>query len=135
MQIKFIANLAKGGTKLLVLNNKPVNLNRGLAKKALDETLSKLEKNNSPFIDYGVLRFERSPEVDKIKITSSLENEANTAEFNISVEKSKKNKTLYKLENGVQTGDKNIAIKERLYSAFTFIHETNKLFRGFDNFK
>lgn len=142
MQIKVLADFSKGYRNVLVLNSNPVNLNKGLAKKVLDKTLLGLEKVDSPFVDFGVLRFECRPEADTIKITSKLNDKPE--EFTIGVQKNKKNRLLYTLENQhlidvksnhigaiIPVDDRNISIKEKLYTALNFLKEANKLLTDF----
>jgi len=144
MNFKILVNVDSFSKRLLVLNDKPVNLNKGYAKKVLDETLSSLEKRKSPFIDYGVLRLERIPETDNIKITSKLENPEKPYEFIISQNSATRS---YALENMdtidipkrnplsslINPNNRILDVKEKLYNAFDFIKNANKIFKPFQD--
>lgn len=148
MNIKVLMELTPTAKKFLILNNKPINLNKGMAKKVLDKTLSGLDKSKSPFIDYGLLRLERVPNADTIKIISKLENSNTPDEFIISGCNSINGKNSYKLENAdsinishlerksavIAPPNKNMAIKEKVYTVLDFIKEANKIFKPFKEF-
>lgn len=149
MEIKIIAELTPMAKKIRILNSKPVNLNKGMAKRLLDHTLQGLDKRKSPFIDYtNLLRIEKIQDTNNIKIISNIENSKAPDEFIISVANSSKGKKSYKLENedsivipnqdrksiALVPLNRRIAIKEKLYKVFDCLKDLNKIFKPFENF-